>query len=301
MSKSHYKSLDAAKREFRVLKIAAADQQDRLKKLELSATVQRIGDETHYWALSYTWGKPVPTFTVSLNGIDFDVQQNLYEALQHFRPLTGSVTIWVDAICINQADTAEREAQVAMMRDIYAGAAMVYAWLGPGHNSTQTRKAFVLMSELAEREMSDGKIDSVYFINSRRETRDWVAERLSTTQEVEAWLAMADVLDSPWFCRMWIIQEIVMAKDILVVCGDVAASWDEVVYLAGKFLEKYTGTFILKEVGDTSVSALRKVLRTKYAAIQEAARSISEIGRARNVRRDVPLLPAEEVSMTRHL
>jgi hypothetical protein len=38
--------------------------------------------------------------------------------------------LWIDALCINQADTAERNAQVQRMGALYARADRVLAWLG---------------------------------------------------------------------------------------------------------------------------------------------------------------------------
>lgn len=38
---------------------------------------------------------------------------------------------WIDAICINQQDDAEKSTQVQAMRDVYDQAKLVIAWLGP--------------------------------------------------------------------------------------------------------------------------------------------------------------------------
>jgi len=37
----------------------------------------------------------------------------------------------VDALCINQRDISEINAQVAMMRDIYSSAEVIFSWLAP--------------------------------------------------------------------------------------------------------------------------------------------------------------------------
>ncbi|KAI0425930.1 HET-domain-containing protein [Xylaria sp. FL1042] len=57
---------------------------------------------------------------------------NLYEALFALRPSPCPFLLWVDYICINQEDEAEKAWQVSMMRDIYARADRVLAWMGPG-------------------------------------------------------------------------------------------------------------------------------------------------------------------------
>jgi hypothetical protein len=65
-----------------------------------------------------------------VNGVDTEVTLNLEAALRHIRQTLYAVTFWVDALCINQEDVAEKNCQVGMMGEIYAGAELVIAWLG---------------------------------------------------------------------------------------------------------------------------------------------------------------------------
>jgi hypothetical protein len=53
--------------------------------------------------------------------------------------------MWIDAICINQADLAERAVQVLHMRAIYHLAERVVAWLG--EETEKTKSAFQLFEE----------------------------------------------------------------------------------------------------------------------------------------------------------
>ncbi|KIM94396.1 hypothetical protein OIDMADRAFT_71339, partial [Oidiodendron maius Zn] len=83
-----------------------------------------------YEALSYTWGKPHPTTTLTCNGVSYGVTNNLYSALHHLRLPDRPRYIWVDALCINQNDIPERNVQVREMIRIYSGAKRVVIWLG---------------------------------------------------------------------------------------------------------------------------------------------------------------------------
>ncbi|KAH8649757.1 heterokaryon incompatibility [Tricladium varicosporioides] len=65
-----------------------------------------------------------------LNGHKFVVTSNLQLALRHIRDCDSEVLIWIDAICINQKNLDERIHQILQMRDIYAGAKEVLAWIG---------------------------------------------------------------------------------------------------------------------------------------------------------------------------
>jgi hypothetical protein len=89
------------------------------------------GEKHIYEALSYTWDSGLPSQSIMLNGHAFSVTGNLHAALWHLRDRQLERVLWVDAICINQADGKEKEKQIPLMRTIYAQAARVIVWLGP--------------------------------------------------------------------------------------------------------------------------------------------------------------------------
>jgi len=85
-----------------------------------------------YFALSYTWGNPENTALISVDGVLIPITQNLHDALarlQHHRFFDRP--IWIDALCINQADVSEKNVQVPLMSRIYSMAECVIIWLGP--------------------------------------------------------------------------------------------------------------------------------------------------------------------------
>jgi hypothetical protein len=83
-----------------------------------------------YQTLSYTWGSSRKTDTIIVNGYPFSVTRNLFEALCKLRTEDPGTNWWVDAICINQEDIAERNEQVSLMRAIYKESQEVLIWLG---------------------------------------------------------------------------------------------------------------------------------------------------------------------------
>lgn len=68
--------------------------------------------------------------TIFCNWKPIQISANLYAALRRLRSPHGVLCIWVDAICINQQDDAERARQVGLMRDIYQNSDEVCIWLG---------------------------------------------------------------------------------------------------------------------------------------------------------------------------
>ncbi|KAI3537101.1 heterokaryon incompatibility protein [Colletotrichum filicis] len=94
-------------------------------------------NRARYEALSYTWadssGDSVrrrPMFIGPYWDI-IPITRNCENALRSVRLVGGSSrTIWIDSLCINQDDKEERNAQVALMPQIYATAIGVLAYLG---------------------------------------------------------------------------------------------------------------------------------------------------------------------------
>lgn len=83
-----------------------------------------------YEALSCTWGPPEPVKTITINGYEVKVRENLYWALVNLQRGVTHRLFWVDAICINQDDLEERNRQVSLMAFIYSRAQAVLVWLG---------------------------------------------------------------------------------------------------------------------------------------------------------------------------
>lgn len=95
-----------------------------------------------YEALSYVWGEPTRRWPLDCDGKELLVTKNCHEALVNLRRRFLPRTLWIDAICINQAGTdeatTERNGQVAMMGEIYLKASRVLVWLGPAHAGLST-------------------------------------------------------------------------------------------------------------------------------------------------------------------
>jgi hypothetical protein len=96
-----------------------------------------LHDTPDFEALSYCWGHYQPISFMRLNGKRFAITPSLHKALSHITAdRTAPLTIWVDAICINQGDTNEKSQQVLLMRDIYERASRTVVWLGPSKGDT---------------------------------------------------------------------------------------------------------------------------------------------------------------------
>lgn len=90
-----------------------------------------MATENAYEALSYVWGDSNLVEPIYCCGKTLRVTLNCLKALKYLRRENESRTLWVDAICINQAgQTEEKNHQIDLMGDIYSGASKVLVWLG---------------------------------------------------------------------------------------------------------------------------------------------------------------------------
>ncbi|KAI1345586.1 heterokaryon incompatibility protein-domain-containing protein [Xylaria sp. FL0043] len=121
-------------------------------------------------ALSYVWGafsQPTPdVLRVRLDNsahVDLDITTNCAAALKQLVSRFGSMSIWVDAICINQVDDVEKSSQVLLMEEIYSWAE-VYVWLGPQSDSSV--RIFERFSHLSENGKTDHFLTVVAFASA---------------------------------------------------------------------------------------------------------------------------------------
>ncbi|KAK3117840.1 hypothetical protein LTR53_000390 [Teratosphaeriaceae sp. CCFEE 6253] len=87
-------------------------------------------EDMPYEALSYAWGERPDTHAIFLNDSPQPVRSNLFVALRRLCLRNRVRRLWVNALCINQQDPAERASQVAQMADTFRRASQVLIWVG---------------------------------------------------------------------------------------------------------------------------------------------------------------------------
>ena len=191
-----------------------------------------------YHCLSYTWGDPFtsnkalvpPTFEIKVDDGHVTITKNLYDALiqlfedPDFR-LNQLQAIWIDQICINQTDTDEKNVQVAMMHDIFHFAASVLAWLGPA--DVYAHAAIEANSILNEHEQKEPG-----FFKGLRDITEATQVEEPAGMQLGHWIGCSKFFGRSYFERMWIFQEIVVAKEITAVCGAFKIPWEDLTDLA---------------------------------------------------------------------
>ncbi|KAH8748689.1 heterokaryon incompatibility protein-domain-containing protein, partial [Hyaloscypha sp. PMI_1271] len=92
-----------------------------------------------YIALSYVCGERDSSTTVSLHGIRKEVYPNLLTALRYLRGPNDISLLWIDALCIDQANVEEKNIQIQLMSLLYSKAASVLIF--PGDNEAEGKHA----------------------------------------------------------------------------------------------------------------------------------------------------------------
>ena len=107
-----------------------------------------VDSAPEYEALSYTWGAAVNfcETAVSDGKYVFAISPSLRTALLHLRHEREERMLWIDAICINQEDNKEKNAQVGVMIEIYKRAKRVVIWIG--EESRQSERAIKFLREM---------------------------------------------------------------------------------------------------------------------------------------------------------
>jgi Heterokaryon incompatibility protein (HET) len=234
-SPSIYRPLDKATREIRLLTILPGDNNSTLA---CSLKYVSLNDHPRYAALSYTWGDPSITQEILVNGQTFAATVNLVAALHHVPQLwrdkfpedsTTQFIIWVDAVCIDQSNEVERGHQVMLMETLYSEAESVLAWLGLGDDSAlamyQDEKADVSLAldtlELVASETTGLGDEEILKL-------DWIKKHPSlykndipsnivckSDQRNHRWAAVIRTLQLSYWYRIWTLQEMVLAQNLL--------------------------------------------------------------------------------------
>lgn len=175
-----------------------------------------LKDAQHYEALSYRWDEESPKETIIANGKMIDVMQPVYNFLLWRQSEHEEHLLWIDSLCIEQdgeTGAREKEVQVPLMGAIFHQADRVLAWLG---DVKFVQEAKALMAS-----MEDGSYVPLQL------TKENMVER----HIVPSWQGLAHLLGHEWFTRIWISQEIILAKELALIAGNITIEWKDFLHV----------------------------------------------------------------------
>ncbi|PQE31796.1 heterokaryon incompatibility protein [Rutstroemia sp. NJR-2017a WRK4] len=205
-SNINYTALQPDTREIRLMTLLPGQTHEEIKVL---LSVVSLSTNPQYEALSYVWGDSHRTRFIFIDARSSRVTENLEVALRWLRRVDRERVLWVDAICVNQQDLAEREAQVSLMAEIYGGYEFCTVWLGEEDASTE--RAFDLL-----RSMASGSHVEEWSCFSREFLASLKLHR-GSKKELEVWMLfysgvlqpLQGLFERSWWSRSWTVQEVI--------------------------------------------------------------------------------------------
>ena len=244
--KKLYQPLDASLHEIRLLRIKTSGW--ATGKVECELQTVTLLDSPSFTAMSYVWGDLAFKEDILINGKSFPVTRNLARALRNIRQHwqeyfpdrdANEFRLWADAVCINQDDLVERNEQIQLMRDIYSSAELVISSLDVGEVANKlTEVAFDTYNAIYD--VLIGPDGQERLSTDEMVAFEWLKDLPSLCVDTDAgnnlennpWQAMDYFqAEHPYFRRVWILQEVVLAKNVILICNSYSIPFDKLVAL----------------------------------------------------------------------
>jgi hypothetical protein len=207
----------------RSIRVLVLEKEEHEDDIRCSLQLAELDDGPEYDALSYVWGEPSTTTTITCNGHSIEVRANLGAALRRLRSRLADCVLWVDALCINQGDLDERNAQVLIMADIYRSAKQVKVYLGEQQpwSAAALRLLQVLSGIALSTDLPENQVMAML------QTAYWRGDhQFIPAGDSPDWDAFQDFFRQEYFSRMWVIQETALATDEPeFIYGDMTITW----------------------------------------------------------------------------
>jgi hypothetical protein len=165
-----------------------------------------------YEALSYARGVNDAGGFVSVSNCKVAVSETVETALRYLRLASAPRRLWIDQLCINQADDGEKSHQVGQMHHIYAEAERAVVWLGPAVDGTE-----YLFSAIRETAALIVQEDLETLEKMYRPSYDDDAGRARIERISEVF---EDFSARYYWTRLWIFQEFIVARHVAIICGE---------------------------------------------------------------------------------
>jgi hypothetical protein len=216
-----YPKLNSSRKEIRLLSIRPPINHDTL--IECDLQVFDLDKAPPFDAVSYVWGDPTTTKAIRLCGSPAPVTLNLFAALARLRHKVDIIWLWIDALCINQSNTLEKNSQILIMRHIYRRAHRVISWFGEAEEDSGL--AISLIERWADAILSTSP--SLETWPNVPAIRSAVAD-ISRPFDKEGWAALGTIFRNVYWGRAWIIQEVLLAENCLILLGDYEIPFNKV-------------------------------------------------------------------------
>lgn len=268
-------------------------------------TLRRPSSDRRYDALSYEWGTEERNATITCGGGTMHITPNLEDALRHLRREHDDINIWADLICIDHENDEERSAQVLLMGQIYRSALRTWIWLGPSIANTALGLKFIYeagtleglgfaglgapaVRNVSAYQLATPTASGISNLIERRIPFDSdrvVFEKLCHKLNVNSFdheavekvkRSVLNLITRPYFRRLWIIQEIALSHNAIILCGSHQISWSQ-------FSSGALSRSLLRELGNSAYGSLELQQIHSIWRLAESGSSLDSRGHKSNL------------------
>lgn len=196
------------------------------KPIRCRLAERHLTDHPEFTALSYEWDLVPGEGKVYVNDHALKVRKNLVEFLRVLREdVVQPVTIWADAICIDQSNIKERGHQVQLMRRIFRGATDVKSWLGPLAAELASAVDFCNLRPWTKEGWHRNSVELGWkealtsaHSQSRIPGHDACSspERLRSLAD-QVFYRITELCRASYWTRLWIMPEIILGRTVLLI------------------------------------------------------------------------------------
>ncbi|KAF8857459.1 hypothetical protein BDZ45DRAFT_433019 [Acephala macrosclerotiorum] len=239
-------------------------------------------------ALSYVWGKPNVTAEIEFCGVLRQITTNLFAALIKLRDRRDLKWIWADALCIDQNNATEKNYQVPLMRQIYSRAERVLSWLGEAEDDTHL--AFSLIERRADAILATSpKLENW----PNGEAMRLAVATIENPFDECGWAAIGTLFRNTYWGRVWIVQEVSLARRYVIICGG-----NEILF------DKIRWSFRAWVSGDLRISLLEQLLKsathaTEFYPFMKFSLEQEDAGAGVKTRREADSEPSARQALSR--
>lgn len=177
-----------------------------------------------FTAVSYEWGSPhSEKHKIYINERSFEIHHNLFmllTSLLKLHPIDGYENLWIDALCINQQSNQEKNHQVQQMKQIYQMATNVLVWLGPAADGSDR-----LCDFLNDFDIQDSAENTALSVIQMSKEQWKSSQDKIFCAGIDIWKACEAFSRRTYWTRTWILQELLLAQCIVLLCGYKKIQW----------------------------------------------------------------------------
>jgi hypothetical protein len=164
------------------------------------------------------WGDASLKAQLLVDNAILEIQASASAVLRQVRYRNKPRRLWIDAVCINQADLKERQQQVSYMRYVYTNSSRNLIYLGQSDNHTEAalENITTILADPACQLQSYSKLQGLLY-NSDGSPATESGHSKASPYDNEA---LQSLYDRPWFTRLWVVQEAALAPKNVCLWGE---------------------------------------------------------------------------------